>query len=162
MNTDQLYEILWNDTIATAYVMAIMPSNALKYVRPDQQERCYIVNCNENSYLRGEAGHWMILIVHSRDVIKKTRNEESCGLEVFDSLGERTYNGEMTAFMSKFKYCTTYSEHLANRQCGYYSLVYVYYRSRKYEPASVIHLLSKITDVKSHCLALYSMHGSIY
>ena len=45
MNTNQLYDILWRDSTASSYVMAIVPSNALKYINSDRNERCYIVNC---------------------------------------------------------------------------------------------------------------------
>ena len=168
MNTNQMYEILWNDDISSSYVMAIMPSNALRYVRADKSERCYIVNCNENSYLRGEVGHWMILTVHGAydgdydgdyDSRGSTRlsNDDCSLIEVFDSLGVRTYNMEMTAFITKFKHCATYSEYLSSTHCGYYVLVYAYYRSRKYKPSHVLNILSEITDLKRHCLSLYAM-----
>ena len=161
MNTNQLYQLLWNDSTASSYVMAIIPSNALRYVRADRCERCYIVNCNENSYLRGDIGHCMVLTIHGdRDedvkLKKKKKNEEPSLVEVFDSLGERTYNTEMNAFMSKFKCCRVYSKHLSSTHCGYYVLLYAYYRSRKYSSSCTINILSEISDVKSHCLRLYS------
>ena len=157
MNTNELYEILWNDKTASSYVMAIIPSRALSYVKADGRERCYIVNCNENSYLRGEVGHWMILTIHGNSREKrKLKSEDSSLLEVFDSLGERTYNEEITAFMSTFKSHITCSGYLASTHCGFYALAYAYYRSRQYEPSCILKMFKEITDVKSHCLMLYS------
>ena len=199
MNTNQLYEILWNDEITSSYVMAIMPSNALKYLKAShgtrrckpakrcKSEYCYIVNCNENSYLRGDMGHWMVLTVHGCDgggggsggggggggafvtadaaaagldvdgVRTTSLNGESNLIEIFDSMGEGTYKGEMMTFISKFRHCVTYSRYLAATNCGYYVLIYVYYRSRKYSPSSVLNMLYEIPDVKSQCLMLYGV-----
>lgn len=44
MKTQDIYEMMWNDEKTSDYVMAVAPSKALKYISPDQRERCYIIN----------------------------------------------------------------------------------------------------------------------
>ena len=44
MNTAEIYELLWNDLKTSSYIMAVIPSEALPYVKPDNRKRCYIVN----------------------------------------------------------------------------------------------------------------------
>ena len=149
MNTDRIYEILWNDAATSASVMAVIPCNALKYVTTSRG--CYIVNCNENSYLRGDVGHWLFLRIHSSG-----RRDDDTRLEVFDALGAKAYNDEINMFMRQFDHCSINYEHISNVNCGFYALVYSYYRCRKFTPSSILNILKGIGDVEKHCLLLYS------
>ena len=151
MNTDQIYELLWNDVIVSAEIMAVIPCNALKYV-PVKMTGCYVVNCNEKSYLRGDVGHWIFLRIHGDG---SRRNEVENNLEIFDAQGETTYNREMEVFMRQFENCSRNYSLISNEKCGFYSLVYAYYRCRKLKRLNVLNILKDIGDVKEHCMALY-------
>ena len=98
----------------------------------------------------------MILTIHgSGNARAKLKNDDSSLVEVFDSLGEQTYNDEMTTFMTKFKHCIVHSKYLSGTDCGYYALLYAYYRSRKYSPRYILNILREMSDVKRHCLLLF-------
>ena len=163
MNTDQIYKILWNDVTVSSRVMAVIPCNALKYISVNRHTKgCYIVNCNENSYLRGDIGHWIFLRIHScgrRDedanAVDVDVSDVRQRLEVFDAQGAKCYNEEINMFMRQFVSCSTSRVHISDANCGFYTLAYLYYRCRNFKPESVINILKDIRDVKEHCLALY-------
>ena len=167
MNTDQIYEMLWNDAAVSSYVMAVIPCNALKYISASAVRGCYIMNCNANSYLRGDVGHWIFLGVHSTDVDVDVgvevevevevgdRVDLGSSLEVFDPRGESVYNEEICMFMRQFDCCSYNYQYLSKANCGFYTLVYSYYRCRAFNPTSVLNIMEGIGDVKEHCLMLY-------
>ena len=167
--------MLWNDEPASSYVFAVIPCNALKYISCScscscsgacscsssnltmtttmtttmKMRGCYIVNCNTNSYLRGDIGHWIFLRIHDDFGLGSS-------LEVFDAGGEKTYNEEICMFMRQFESCSYNYQYLSNANCGFYTLACTYYRSRSFKPSTVLNKLKRIRDVKEHCLMLYS------
>lgn len=186
--TDELYENLWMDEITSNYVMAVLPSKALKFIHADRHERCYIVNFSEENkvYSRGDGdfsegdghvGHWLVLTVHGLHATTTTVTREKeleqernplrrielrdklAVVEIFDSLGPRnTYNEEITDFISKFGSSVIHSQFLSKRNCGFYTLLYTYYRSRAFTPKVGLEILTKMkeSDVSRCCRQLYA------
>lgn len=165
LSTDEIYELLWRDRTASAFVMAAMPSKGLKYIHSSAQDCFYIVNSSEKAYSHGDVGHWLVLIVRGHgfsrtDKRGQTREDldKMTNVEIFDSLGsERTYNEDIMTFISKFGSCNTYSKWLSNSQCGFYSLLYVYYRARNCKQERVLNILAGIEDPRTECLRLYTV-----
>ena len=151
MNTDRIYEILWNDPWTSSHVLAVIPCNALKYAPVNSGG--FIVNCNENSYLRGDVGHWIFLRIHGSG----RRNDVNAVLEVFDALGLQSYNEEINEFMKRFRNCYINHQHISDSNCGFYALAYSYYSCRGLKTSTVLNILKEVGNVEEHCLALYGV-----
>lgn len=156
MNTSTLYEFLWNDEVTSDYVMGVLPAQALRYVKPDYKERCYIVNTRKKTKTKNSPftqaglfpGHWIVLIVvHGRAV------------EVFDSLGQSEHwkkNDEIVSFLNRYTYYYVNDLALDSKNCGYYCLMYCYYRGRAYEPHKTVSILNAHTlYIKEYCTRLF-------
>lgn len=146
MNTWSMYELLWKDIKSSAFVMAVMPSTGLNHVRSDSKERCYIINVRgRHSPSRMVFGHWIVLVtVHGRAV------------EVFDSLGPQGfYNKDIKTFFSKYGHQSINTVLLDTKNCGFYCLAYVYYRSRGVNPEKVLNILKSMQDIKNECQSLF-------
>lgn len=147
MNTTEIYNILWTDDTAAAYVSAVVPCTALRYLRGDRNETCYIVNINKHC---GDLhcniiGHWIAIVIHP----------DSSLLEVFDSQGLDTYNRDIKRFMTQFDTYVKNTKFFSSNNCGFYCLLYAYYRSRKHDINDVLRKLENISDIKSECSRLY-------
>lgn len=177
MNTDELYDMLWLDPTVSSQVMAVVPCNALKYISDPRKHDCYIINTNENSYLHGDMGHWMFLRIHdwSVDSDEMTavladelsyftcNNSCVCGLstsmsvEIFDALGHGVYNEEVTKFIESFNSYSVNKQYISNTHCGFYALVYGYYRCREILPSCILNILNAVSDIQEHCSLLYGL-----
>ena len=156
MNTAEIYELLWNDLKTSSYIMAVIPSEALPYVKPDNRKRCYIVNtmarkkCDSPLGTPGalgglRKGHWLLIVVIHGEVV-----------ELFDSLGQdETWNGDIMTFINHHGYINVNSHILSSTLCGYYCLTYAYYRARGFEIVEVLDILKNTQDVESLCLTLF-------
>ena len=161
LTTTEMYEILWKDNTASQYVMAVVQPSALKYISADSKERCYIVNCNEKAYSHLNVGHWFVLTVGGAHFYKDSemlryKRKMTCA-EVFDS--QKTleeYNKDIKTFIHKFDNVKVYSKYVSDCNCGYYSLMYAYYRSRGYNAETVVNILTDANDVKAECLSLFN------
>lgn len=147
MNTTDIYNILWTDETTSGYVSAVIPCRALRYLRGDRNETCYFVNSDKHcSDLHCNIiGHWIVIVIHP----------ESSVLEVFDSRGLVTYNSDIKTFMKQFDTYVNNTKFFSLNNCGFYCLLYAYYRSRKYSVNAVLTKLKNISNVKSECYRLY-------
>ena len=161
LTTGELYELLWKDSLTSKYVMAVVQPSALKYISADHKQRCYIVNCNEKAYSHLNVGHWFILTVgeahFGRSRGSKVQKYETVDVEVFDSQGVlKEYNKDIKTFIKQFGRVKVYSKHISDCDCGYYSLIYAYYRSRGYDAETVVNILTDTRNVKDTCLKLFN------
>lgn len=147
MNTDQLYEMIWSDAVTSSSVDAVIACNALKYIR--EPRGCYIVNINENSYLRGQVGHWVFLrIAHSA-------YSKTVGAEIFDAMGSVSYNKDVNNFINRFNIDRVNKHYISNVNCGIYVLVYAYYRCRHFSSDCILNILNGVSCIEEHCKLLY-------
>ena len=181
MNTNELYEQLWRDETTSSYVLGVVPSKALKFIHADRRTRCYIVHLQNKKHSPRDdddlgdgdghsGGHWLVFTVHGLKSEMQRREDEEVTrernpqrraelldqfavLEIFDSQGPRdVYNEEITNFISKFGNVVIHSQFLSNYYCGFYTLLYTYYRSRAFAPKVVLEILTAMKECNIPCL----------
>jgi hypothetical protein len=180
MITSDIYDFVWRDPRVSSYVLAVAPSDALRYIanspntrinRTNYQRRskqeCYIINTEmtekKSEHLHREpasliqvdvtgetghrAGHWIVMILHLDSEI-----------EIFDCSGSSRdkYNENIRTFLTGYRDVRMNSEHISDSNCGFFCLLYVYYRSRDYSAAQTITILEGVVDVRKECMSLYS------
>lgn len=162
MNTDQLYDLIWGDTIVSSHIMAVVSCNALKHIK--EPRGCYIVNTNQYSYSRGDTGHWIFLRIHSNGAtgingsdkaVKCSTSVQSSSVEIFDALGPQIYNEDMQNFIKQFKSYSINRDYICKSKCGFYSLVYAYYKCRGFSSTCILNIIKGVKDIEKSCMQLY-------
>lgn len=92
-------------------------------------------------------GHWLTIIMSHHK------------LEIFDSLGRfepGTYGEEMRCLLRKFKCHYVNCELLSTTKCGFFAILYAYYRSRKFTIEYTLNELRMKADcIEKHCYAIF-------
>ena len=159
MNTGLLYELLWKDEKASSYVLAVIPPEALRFIRHERRTQCYIVNTRKSEMKNSPRapGHWIVLVLHGWGSSVKNAG----WIEVFDSLAMASYqdhwNEELKTFISKHNFSKNLSafQPMGSEGCAYYCLFYVYYKSRKYSSKLIYKILSNVKNIKLETKLLY-------
>ena len=137
--------------------MAVVSCNALKYIRCPRG--CYIVNTSETSHLPGDVGHWIFLRVHGFRAFEVGCNiaSDKRYLEIFDVSGGCAYNKDIEKFINSFNSFHVNHTNISNNNCGFYVLVYSYYRCRGFLSRCILNILKGISDIEAHCRLLYDV-----
>lgn len=157
MNTNQLYDIMWHDLTVTSAISAVVSCKALKYI--SNPRGCYIINTSEQSHLPGDVGHWIFLRVHGSRAFGADciGNRKKMRLEIFDVSPTVTYNQDIEQFINRFNSFHVNHVNISNNRCGFYALVYCYYRCRGFSPNCILNILLSVRDIEKHCLVLYEV-----
>lgn len=100
--------------------------------------------------MAGGVGHWLVLTLTFGEV------------EIFDSLGKVSpvsYGKEMSDFIEKHSCRMVNDELIDTKNCGYYCLLYVFFRSRGERPRTIVNMLKRLGNerVKKECLNVYNI-----
>ena len=151
MNTSEIYNFLWSKSSLSDFVMMVAPVTILRHIRPLQCsiDSAYIINVRPNARrLNGRVGttttavhgHWVVLI------IGPGKNE------IFDSLGQTNVSGstgvygrEMGEFVEENDFSFVNNELLDSKNCGFFCLLFCYYKSRGY---STLRSLEKLKQYR--------------
>ena len=144
INTTDIYSLLWRLPRLADYVAAVAPTSILHHIKPGQcRTQCaYIINVmpggRHYNAKTGTYGHWVVLIVGGE------KNE------LFDCLGvrstgdyERDYGHEMTDFVTQNNCYPVNDELLDIKNCGFFCLLFCYYKCRGYASEEAIKKLKK-------------------
>ena len=145
MNTTEMYSFLWGHNALADFVMAVAPATILAHIRPQQCsiDSAYIINVAYNSrrFARPPTtahGHWLVLIIGPE------KNE------IFDSLGETNVSGptgvygrEMARFVETNDCSFVNNELLDSKNCGFFCLLFCYYKSKGYSSRESLEKLKK-------------------
>ena len=152
INTTDIYSLLWRLPRLADYVVAVAPTSILHHIKPTQcwtacayiinvvpREVCYNTIPKRRSSPQGvTCGHWIVLIIGGE------KNE------LFDPLGpgivdgsERDYGHEMTDFV-KLNNCHAVNDELLDiKNCGFFCLLFCYYKCRGYTSEEAVKKLKK-------------------
>ena len=165
MNTRQIYNYIWKDPIVCNRVMAVIKPSCLQYLKPGEDDGIYILNTiEERSDLPvRRCGHWVVVCIEARHCpigllggTSKGKSYKWYKIDIFDCLGNTIYDQYIEMFIKQFTITRRHNIFINTGYCGYYCLVYIYYKCRSYSHYYCLKLVGCISHIRNYCLNIYS------